>query len=41
MMGTKKIVIVGGGNAGLPVASQLLRKEKKLHILIIDPSDKH
>lgn len=40
-MSVKKIVIVGGGNAGLSVASQLLRKNKKLEIKIIDPSEKH
>ena len=37
----KKILIVGGGNAGLSVASQLLRKNKSLQINIIDPSEKH
>lgn len=40
-MKAKKIVIVGGGNAGISVAAQLLRKEKNLEIQIIDPSDKH
>lgn len=40
-MKPKKIVIVGGGNAGLSVASQLLRKDKSLQIQIIDPSEKH
>ena len=37
----KKIIIVGGGNAGLSVASQLLKKDKSLQISIIDPSEKH
>ena len=37
----KKIIIVGGGNAGLSVASQLLKKDKSLEISIIDPSEKH
>lgn len=40
-MPAKKIVIVGGGNAGLSVASQLLHKNKNLDISIIDPSGKH
>jgi sulfide:quinone oxidoreductase len=40
-MPAKKIVIVGGGNAGLSVASQLLKKDKSLQISIIDPSAKH
>lgn len=40
-MPAKKILIVGGGNAGLSVASQLLRKTKDHEITIIDPSDKH
>lgn len=36
-----QIVIVGGGNAGIAVAAQLLRKNKNLDIGIIDPSEKH
>jgi sulfide:quinone oxidoreductase len=36
-----QVVIIGGGNAGISVASQLLRKNRKLDIAIIDPSDKH
>lgn len=36
-----QILIVGGGNAGISVAAQLLRKNSKLDIGIIDPSDKH
>ncbi len=40
-MSAKKIMIVGGGNAGLSVASQLLKKDKNLEIQIIDPSEKH
>ncbi|HOZ75201.1 MAG TPA: FAD/NAD(P)-binding oxidoreductase [Flavobacterium sp.] len=36
-----QIVIVGGGNAGISVASQLLRKNNALDIVIIDPAEKH
>lgn len=36
-----QILIVGGGNAGLSVASQLLRKRSSLKIGIVDPSEKH
>jgi len=36
-----QILIIGGGNAGLSVASQLLRKKSKLNIGIIEPSEKH
>lgn len=36
-----QIVIVGGGNAGISVASQLLRKNSKLKIAVIEPADKH
>jgi sulfide:quinone oxidoreductase len=36
-----QILIVGGGNAGLSVASQLLRKNSSLEIGIIDPATKH
>lgn len=36
-----QVLIIGGGNAGISTASQLLRKNKKLQIAIIEPSDKH
>jgi len=36
-----QIVIVGGGNAGISVASKLLLKNKQLDIAIIDPAEKH
>ena len=36
-----QILIVGGGNAGISVAAQLLRKNKQLDIVIVDPTDKH
>ncbi len=35
------IVIVGGGNAGLSIAAQLLLKQPDLDIAIIEPSEKH
>ncbi len=35
------IVIVGGGNAGISIASQLLRKDSSLDIAIIDGAKKH
>ncbi|MBP6411727.1 MAG: NAD(P)/FAD-dependent oxidoreductase, partial [Pseudarcicella sp.] len=40
-MSHHQIVIVGGGNAGISVAAQLLRKNSKLDIAIIDPAEKH
>lgn len=36
-----QIVIVGGGNAGISTAAQLLAKDKSLDIAIIEPGDKH
>lgn len=36
-----QILIIGGGNAGLSVASQLLHKNANLKIGIIEPSQKH
>lgn len=36
-----QILIVGGGNAGISTASQLLRKDKSLNIGIIEPSKHH
>lgn len=36
-----QIIIVGGGNAGISVAAQLLRKNRQLDIAVIDPADKH
>jgi sulfide:quinone oxidoreductase len=36
-----QIIIIGGGNAGLSVASQLLIKDSSLDIAIIDPAQKH
>lgn len=36
-----KVLIVGGGNAGISTAAQLLRKKKDLQIAIIEPSDYH
>lgn len=36
-----QIVIIGGGAAGITVASQLLAAQKNLDIALIEPSDKH
>lgn len=36
-----QIVVVGGGNAGISVSAQLLRKNGNLDIAIIEPSEKH
>lgn len=36
-----KILIVGGGNAGISIASQLLRKDSSLDIAIVDGTEKH
>lgn len=36
-----QILIIGGGTAGITVAAQLLRADKKLDIAIIDPAKKH
>ena len=36
-----QILIIGGGNAGISVAAQLLLKNSKLDIAIVDPTDKH
>lgn len=40
-MANNKIIIVGGGNAGISVAARLLNKRKDLDITIIDPSENH
>ncbi len=40
-MSHHQIIIVGGGNAGLSIASKLLIKNNKLDIGIIEPSEKH
>ncbi len=40
-MNVHQILIIGGGNAGISVASQLLIKNKQLDIAIIEPSEKH
>jgi len=36
-----QILIVGGGNAGLSVAAQMLLKNPRLDVAIIEPSEKH
>lgn len=41
MLHQHQVIIVGGGNAGISTASQLFRKNSKLDIAIIEPSEKH
>lgn len=36
-----QIIVIGGGNAGISVAAQLLNKNKSLDIAIVEPSDNH
>lgn len=36
-----RVIIVGGGNAGISVAARLKRKRPEIEIAIIEPSDKH
>ena len=36
-----KVVIVGGGTAGITVAAQLRRAVKEIDIILIEPSGKH
>jgi sulfide:quinone oxidoreductase len=36
-----QILIIGGGNAGISVTAQLLLKNAKLDVAIVEPSDKH
>lgn len=36
-----QILIIGGGNAGLSLSANLLRHDHKLHIGLIEPSEKH
>ena len=40
-MAHHQILIIGGGNAGISTAAQLLRKNNQLDIAIVDPADKH
>lgn len=41
MKSNYQVLIVGGGTAGIMVAAQLKRKNSKLKIGLIEPSDKH
>jgi len=36
-----QILVIGGGNAGISVAAQLIRSDENLDIAIVEPSDKH
>ncbi len=40
-MSKTRIVVVGGGTAGLTVSAQLLSRDPELDVTIIEPSDKH
>lgn len=40
-MSHQQILIIGGGTAGITVASQLQKKDKNIQISILEPSDKH
>ena len=40
-MNQSNVIILGGGNAGLSVAAQLLAKQPKISVQIVEPSDKH
>ncbi len=37
----RRIVIVGGGTAGITVAARLVRRRRNLDVTIVEPSDKH
>jgi sulfide:quinone oxidoreductase len=41
MQTDNNVIIVGGGTAGIMTCAQLLRKNPKLSVAIIEPSDKH
>ncbi len=41
MQSKHQIIIIGGGNAGISVAAQLLRKDSNLDIAIVEPSEVH
>ena len=36
-----KIVIVGGGTAGITVASRIINEEPEADVAVIEPSEKH
>jgi sulfide:quinone oxidoreductase len=36
-----KVVVIGGGTAGIMVASQLLKKRPQLDVAIIEPAQTH
>lgn len=38
---TPRIVIIGGGTAGLTVAARLLRRTRQLHVTVIEPAEQH
>ena len=36
-----QVLIIGGGTAGIMVASQMMKKNSNIKIAIIEPSEKH
>ena len=36
-----QVLIIGGGTAGIMVASQLIRQKKRTSVAIIEPADTH
>ncbi|PCE66225.1 NAD(P)/FAD-dependent oxidoreductase [Sediminicola luteus] len=41
MEGHHQIVVIGGGTAGIMIAAQLLKKDPKLDIAVLEPSETH
>lgn len=41
MSGKKRVVIVGGGTAGITVAAQLLNSGSAVDVTVVEPSEKH
>ena len=37
----KRVVVVGGGTAGISTTAQLLRKSSEFEVTIVEPADKH
>jgi sulfide:quinone oxidoreductase len=41
MKSSYQVIVIGGGTAGIMTAAQLLKKNSKLDIAVIEPSEKH